>query len=145
MYLARVVGPVVTPVQHRFFDGRTLLLVRRVGLDGAEAGPDRVAVDRVQAGEGDLVLVLEEGNSARQIVDDPMAPLRSVVVGFVDEVELDGSVVASNDGRERARAATPRPPTLAPREPPNGPTPPPSAPKRRRRRTRGEGEGERKP
>lgn len=104
MYLARVLGAVVTPVQHPFFDGRTLLLVRRLDLDGAERGPDRVAVDRVGAGEGDLVLVLEEGNSARQIVDDGKAPLRSVVVGFVDEVEVDGRIALANEPR-----VTPRP------------------------------------
>lgn len=99
MYLARVLGPVVTPVQHPFFDGRTLLLVRRLDLDGSPRGPDRVAVDRVGAGEGDLVLVLEEGNSARQIVEDGRAPLRSVVVGFVDEVEVDGRIALENGPR----------------------------------------------
>lgn len=99
MYLARVLGPVVTPVQHPFFDGRTLLLVRRLDLEGGERGPDRVAVDRVGAGEGDLVLVLEEGNSARQIVEDAKAPLRSVVVGFVDEVEVDGRIALRNEPR----------------------------------------------
>jgi ethanolamine utilization protein EutN len=101
VYLARVVGPVVTPVQHPFFDGRRLLLVRRVELDGRATGPDRVAVDVAEAGAGDLVLVLEEGNSARQIVDDPLAPLRSVVVGFVDEVELGGTIVLRNGGEPR--------------------------------------------
>jgi ethanolamine utilization protein EutN len=107
VYLARVLGAVVTPVQHAFFEGRTLLLVRRVnpfGPDGTALGPDRVAVDRVGAGAGDLVLVLEEGNSARQIVEDGKAPVRSVVVGFVDEVEVDGRIALANDGRaERAR------------------------------------------
>ena len=103
MYLARVIGPVVTPVQHPFFEGRTLLLVRRVEPDGRATGPDRVAVDRVGAGPGDAVLVLEEGNSARQVVDDPKAPLRSVIVGFVDEVEVDGKIVLAADGRAEVR------------------------------------------
>ena len=99
MYLARVLGAVVTPVQHPFFAQRTLLCVRRLDPDGTVRGPDRVAVDRIGAGAGDLVLVLEEGNSARQIVEDAKAPLRSVVVGFVDEVELDGKIALANDGR----------------------------------------------
>lgn len=103
MYLARVLGPVVTPEQHPFFDGRTLLLVRRVEPDGRGTGPDRVAVDRVGAGPGDVVLVLEEGNSARQIVGDAKAPLRSVVVGFVDEVEVDGKIALAADGRAEDR------------------------------------------
>ena len=61
MYLARVLGSVVAPVQHPFFDGRRLLAVRCVAPDGTETGPDAVAVDRVQAGTGDVVLVLKEG------------------------------------------------------------------------------------
>jgi ethanolamine utilization protein EutN len=93
MYLARVLGPVVTPVQHPFFAGRKLLLVRKVELDGRANGPDRIAVDRAQAGAGDLVLVLEEGNSARQLLEAPDGPVRSVIVGFVDQVEVGGSVV----------------------------------------------------
>jgi ethanolamine utilization protein EutN len=108
MYLARVLGAVVTPVQHPFFDRRTLLLVRRVAPDGRELGPDRVAVDAAQAGAGDLVLVLEEGNSARQVFDDPKAPVRSVVVGFVDEVEIDGSITLRN-GEDSARPPRRRP------------------------------------
>jgi ethanolamine utilization protein EutN len=101
VYLARVLGPIVTPVQHRFFDGRKLLLVRRVAPDGADAGPDRVAVDAAQAGTGDVVLVLEEGNSARQIFDDANAPVRSVVVGVVDEVEVDGTRTIGTIGEPR--------------------------------------------
>lgn len=90
MHLARIVGAVVTPRHHPFFERRKLLVARRVGTDGTEIGPDRVAVDSVGSGIGDLVLVLEEGNSARQVVGDDRAPLRSVIVGYVDEVEIGG-------------------------------------------------------
>lgn len=107
MYLARVLGAVVAPVAHPFFAAKTLLLLRRVDPDGRVTGPDRVALDRVGAGPGDLVLVLEEGNSARQIVDDRAAPVRNVVVGFVDEIELDGKIVLANDDRATAAAAPP--------------------------------------
>lgn len=103
MYLARVLGAVVAPVEHPFLVGKTLLLVRRVDPDGRVAGPDRVAIDRAQAGEGDLVLVLEEGNSARALFEDAHAPVRSVVVGFVDEVELDGSVALRQPDAAPAR------------------------------------------
>ena len=91
MILARVLGSVVSPVQHPFFAGRTLLSLRPVDPDGRPSGAaDLVAVDRAQAGAGDLVLVLREGSSARDLYDEPEAPVRSVVVGVVDEVELDG-------------------------------------------------------
>lgn len=108
MYLARVVGPVVTPVQHPFLDGKKLLVVRRIEPDGRPVGPDRVAVDAAQAGAGDLVLVLEEGNSARQVFDDPRAPVRSVVVGYVDEVEIAGAVTLRG-GDGAGAPASPRP------------------------------------
>ena len=67
---------------------------RERGLPSADPD-DEVAEPR----SGDVVLVLEEGNSARQVVDDPKAPLRSVIVGFVDEVEVDGKIVLAADGR----------------------------------------------
>ena len=91
MILARVIGPVVTPVQHPFFDGKRLLLVRKIAPDGRELGPDRVAIDTVEAGPGDVVLMLEEGNSARQIFDDPKAPVRSVLVGVVDAIDVESA------------------------------------------------------
>ena len=98
MQLARVIGPVVVPIRHPFLAGKTLLLVERLQPDGArDAGAhQRVAIDTVGAGVGDIVLLLEEGNSARQLFDDRAAPVRSVIVGFVDEVESDGKITLRN-------------------------------------------------
>ena len=47
-----------------------------------------IAIDSVDAGAGETVLVIDEGNSARQVVGDDMAPLRSIIVGIVDDVEV---------------------------------------------------------
>lgn len=100
MQLFRVIGPVVVPERHPFFAAKTLLLLERCKPDGTpEPAHHRVAVDTVGAGPGDLVLALEEGNSARQIFDDKGAPVRHVVVGFVDEVELDGKITLRNEER----------------------------------------------
>jgi ethanolamine utilization protein EutN len=89
--IGRVVGTVVTPVQHPAYDGRRLLAVRPVLPDGREA-KDRlfIAVDRCQAGVGDRVLLMAEGSSVRAIVGDDKAPIRCAVVGVIDEVEVDG-------------------------------------------------------
>jgi len=109
MQLARVIGPVVAPVAHPFLAGKTLLLVERLRPDGTRDANahHRVAIDTVGAGEGDVVLVLEEGNSARQIFEDASAPVRSVIVGFVDEVEVGGTITLTNTNgggtAERAR------------------------------------------
>lgn len=88
MKLARVEAPVVSTVKHPFYKGRKTLLVQPIGLDGKPEGPPFVAADRVQAGVGDTVLLLQEGSSARSIFDDPEAPVRSVIVGIVDRVDL---------------------------------------------------------
>jgi ethanolamine utilization protein EutN len=87
MILGRVCGTIVSTVQHPFYQGRKQLIVRACTPDGAFDG-DRyvVAVDLVGAGVGETVLVEDEGNSARQLLDARDAPVRSVVVGIVDEV-----------------------------------------------------------
>jgi microcompartment protein CcmK/EutM len=91
MKIGRVIGTVVTPVQHPAYDGRRLLAVRPVQPDGKTA-EDRlyIAVDRAGAGVGDRVLLLVEGSSVRDIVDDAHAPIRCAVVGVIDEIEVDG-------------------------------------------------------
>ncbi len=89
MRLCRVIGPVVNTVKHPAFDGRTLLAVQPVDELGKDAGRSFLAVDHAQAGAGDRVLVLTEGNGVRQIlkVKDP-PPIRSLIVGIVDRVDL---------------------------------------------------------
>jgi len=87
MFLARVSGTVVSTVNHPYFDGRTLLLVDRVDENLEPTGGYMIAVDSVQAGAGELVLVLDEGTGARQVTGDPKGPVRTVIVGIVDEVD----------------------------------------------------------
>ncbi|MCB9899404.1 MAG: hypothetical protein H6825_15465 [Planctomycetes bacterium] len=93
MKIGRVVGTVVTPVQHPAYDGHKLLAVRPLDPDGSEAS-DRMftAVDRAQAGVGDIVLLMAEGSSVRALVGEK-APIRCAVVGVIDEIALDGRVV----------------------------------------------------
>ncbi len=87
MILGRVCGTVVSTVQHSFYDGRKQLIVRAVTPDGEWDGERYVvAVDLVGAGIGETVVVQDEGNSARQLLDAKNGPVRSVIVGIVDEV-----------------------------------------------------------
>jgi ethanolamine utilization protein EutN len=88
MILARVQGPVVSTIKHQAYANRRLLLLDRLDAAGHELGPYLVAVDTVGAGVGQTVLVIDEGNSARQIVGDSTAPIRSVIIGIVDEVQF---------------------------------------------------------
>ena len=89
MKLGRVVGNVVSTINTSDFEARTLLLVDLVGPDGVAAGGYQIAVDNIGAGAGETVLLLDEGNGARQVLDAPGAPIRTVVIGIVDEVSSD--------------------------------------------------------
>jgi microcompartment protein CcmK/EutM len=93
MFLAEVVGTVVSPVQIPILDGRTLLIVRPVEPDGTPSGKTRIAIDQVQAGVGDRVLVLDEGNGGRQILEAPQGAVKTIVVGVVDYVEVGHELV----------------------------------------------------
>ena len=89
MYIGQVAGTVVATIKHPMFAGHKLLLVERVNLDGCPTPKYDIAVDSVQAGVGDRVLVLDEGNGARQVLHvEPWGPVRAVIVGIIDEVDL---------------------------------------------------------
>ena len=87
MILGRVAGRITSTIHHPVVEGRKLLVVDRLDLAGEAKGGHLIAIDSVGAGAGETVLVLDEGNGARQILGDADAPVRSMIVGIVDEVE----------------------------------------------------------
>lgn len=92
MTLCRVTGNVVSSAKHPVLAGHKLLVC--VPLDpfsGRERGGRLVALDTVQAGVGDTVLVIDEGNAARRILADSRAPVRTVIAAVVDRVDPAGS------------------------------------------------------
>lgn len=88
MKIARVAGTVVSTISSPVFDGQRLLLCDLIDPSGTETGGYVIAVDVVDAGVGETVLILDEGTGARQILDQKVAPVRAVVVGVVDLVEM---------------------------------------------------------
>ncbi len=89
MILGKITGNIVSTIKLGVYKGYKILIVQPINPDGNPHGNIILAIDTVQAGPGDTVLVIDEGNSARQIIDDPMAPVRSVIAGVVDEVRKD--------------------------------------------------------
>ena len=87
MILGRVCGSMYSTINHTFYDGKRILVVETIKTDGKPDGNYLLAIDSVGAGAGETVLVIDEGNSARQIVDSTDAPLRSIIVGIVDAVD----------------------------------------------------------
>ena len=88
MFLARVVGEVVATTKHAALVGQRLMLVRQVDPAGAPAGRTTIALDTVDAGTGELVLVSDEGNAAAQVLRRARGPVRTLIVGVVDEVDV---------------------------------------------------------
>jgi len=84
---ARVVGEVVATIKHGDLVAQKLLLVQPVDPAGAAQGRPMLAVDVVDAGVGDHVLVVDEGNSAAQVLSRPRGAIRTVVVGVIDDIE----------------------------------------------------------
>ena len=90
MTLGTVRGHIVSTINHPFYDGKKLLVVEREDFARKPAGYI-IAIDGgVSPAIGERVLVIDEGNSARQVVNDENAPLRSIVVAIVDEVAAEG-------------------------------------------------------
>jgi ethanolamine utilization protein EutN len=88
MFVGRVTGEITATIQHPDYENRRLLVVDRLDESGKPTGGYLIAVAATDAGVGDRVLVLDEGTGARQILRSSTAPVRSVVVGVVDSVDV---------------------------------------------------------
>ncbi len=89
MIIAKVVGTVVSTIKHSAYHGYKLQVVQPLHL--AEQTPDNafLALDNAHAGIGDTVLVMREGNGARDITQIKDAPIISMIVGILDSVEIE--------------------------------------------------------
>jgi microcompartment protein CcmK/EutM len=90
MKLGRVAGTVVSTINAPVYENRRLLMCDLLDETGVDTGGYIIAVDSVDAGYGETVLIIDEGNGARQVVGDLTAPIRAVVVGVIDELTVDG-------------------------------------------------------
>lgn len=97
MKICRVVGTVVASQDAGRLDGAKYLLVQSSSASGASAGTPMVALDAVQAGEGDLVLVAQ-GSSCRQLNHTIDRAVDALVIGVIDLVDENGSIVYRTAG-----------------------------------------------
>ena len=89
MILGKIIGNVVSTVTEEGYGSRKILVVQPVDPYGAPKGQSFLAIDTVQAGAGDTVLVLEEGGSARMMLDEPDTfTIKAIVAGIVDEIKV---------------------------------------------------------
>ena len=89
MILGRVVGNVVATQKNDRYEGARVLIVEPIDLEGAPSGAEFLALDAVDAGPGDVVIVVREGWSASTAATGrPQAAIDSAIVGVVDEIRL---------------------------------------------------------
>lgn len=91
MLIARVVGQLVASQKYDKLQGEKLLLVQPLGLDDQPRGGPVLAIDGVQAGVGDRVLLVQDGKAAMAVLDKGLAAVDAAVVGVIDEVDLQES------------------------------------------------------
>lgn len=90
MLIARVVGEMVSTEKHRSHVGCKALVVQPLDLEGNFYGDSVIAMDAVDAGVGDRVLLATEGFSAMTSVGRPQSPIDMAVVGVIDRIDLTG-------------------------------------------------------
>jgi len=95
MLIARVIGELVSTQKHSSHHGRKALVVQPLDLDGSNRGDPVIALDAVDAGVGDKVLLVTEGFSAMTSVGRPESPIDMAVVGVIDRLDIhEGSAPA---------------------------------------------------
>lgn len=87
MFVAEVLAPVVASEKHAFFAGRKLLLVREILEDGRPGDRTMVALDGVQAGVGDRVLVARNGGAVDDVIGQKDCPANVIIIAHVDAVQ----------------------------------------------------------
>jgi microcompartment protein CcmK/EutM len=88
MLIGRVIGELTATYKHPSHEGRKILMVQPLNLDGTDRGVAVVALDAVDAGAGDKVLVVTEGFGACTAVGPALQPIDMAVIGFIDQIEL---------------------------------------------------------
>jgi microcompartment protein CcmK/EutM len=88
LFLGKVIGNIVSTIKLEDFRGYKLLLLQPIYPEGRPWKDPLIAIDVVDAGVGETVLYVDEGNSARQLLNlDIDGSVRAVIVGIVDEIQ----------------------------------------------------------
>jgi len=88
--MGKVIGSLVSTIKHECYNNKKIMIVSPSDKDGNKIGNSIIAIDTVRAGVGDIVLVASEGKTATEILGfKEREPLRSVIIGIVDKVDLN--------------------------------------------------------
>ncbi len=88
MLIGRVIGELVATHKHPSHEGRKVLIVQPLNLDGSDRGDAVLALDAVDAGVGDRILLPTDGWASSSAAGRPQSPIDMAVIGFIDEIEI---------------------------------------------------------
>ena len=92
MRLGKVKANITSTIKNPYLTGEKIMVVEIINPDGTGTGKEVVAIEKAQAGIGDIVLLMDEGGSARMVLGKDRAPVRAVIVGVVDAINLKKEV-----------------------------------------------------
>ncbi len=89
MTLGKVIGTIVATQKKESLKDKKILIVQPIDLDGSFIGRDILAIDTVDAGVGDTVLMIHEGAGAQQVLGQKDVPVHTVIVAVVDGISVE--------------------------------------------------------
>ena len=90
MFLAKIKGNIVSTPKNKFLIGHKLLIVHPIDYNGNLIGKkDFIALDQIDAGIGDSVIVVQEGDAVEQILGHANAPVNTMIIAIVDDIEIN--------------------------------------------------------
>jgi microcompartment protein CcmK/EutM len=92
LLLAKVKGNIVSTQKNSHLNGHKLLLIRQIDLNGNFLGKkDIIALDLVDAGIGDTVLIVQEGAAVKQVLGHANAPVHTIIIAVIDDIDLQNN------------------------------------------------------
>ncbi|MGE5411301.1 MAG: EutN/CcmL family microcompartment protein [Clostridiales bacterium] len=89
MLLARVKGNIISTQKNDYLVGHKLLLVHKIDLAGNYIGDkDIIAIDLIDSGIGDTVLITQEGDAVQQVLGHKKSPLNTMIIANVDDIDV---------------------------------------------------------
>lgn len=89
MILARVLGNVVATQKNKRYTNARVMLCQTINPDSDETGATLLALDSVDAGAGDIVLIVQEGwGASTAATGEAGAAIDAAIVGVVDRIDL---------------------------------------------------------
>jgi ethanolamine utilization protein EutN len=88
LFIAKIKGTVNSTAKNQSLNGFKILLVEIIDLNGNSTGREFLAVDTVDAGIDDIVLLCMEGGAVSSVMEIPKAACDAAIIGVIDSYNI---------------------------------------------------------